>query len=111
MIEPHDHDGTRSSVANRPSVARVYANPRPDPTRIASPQVNAEYRRATLRDLRPVRPADRRMEPPQGSWNDGPMTERPRISARIGGISESATLAVDAKAKAMKRTACKICYK
>ncbi|WP_046470615.1 pyridoxal phosphate-dependent aminotransferase [Allosalinactinospora lopnorensis] len=30
------------------------------------------------------------------------MTERPRISARIGGISESATLAVDAKAKAMK---------
>ncbi|MBB4929342.1 aspartate/methionine/tyrosine aminotransferase [Lipingzhangella halophila] len=30
------------------------------------------------------------------------MTERPRISARIGGISESATLAVDAKGKAMK---------
>lgn len=30
------------------------------------------------------------------------MTDRPRISARIGGISESATLAVDAKAKAMK---------
>ncbi|RNL83899.1 pyridoxal phosphate-dependent aminotransferase [Halostreptopolyspora alba] len=29
------------------------------------------------------------------------MTERPRISARIGGISESATLAVDAKAKSM----------
>ncbi|PSK92857.1 L-aspartate aminotransferase [Murinocardiopsis flavida] len=30
------------------------------------------------------------------------MTDRPRISARIGGISESATLAVDARAKAMK---------
>ncbi|RKS07494.1 L-aspartate aminotransferase [Nocardiopsis sp. Huas11] len=30
------------------------------------------------------------------------MTDRPRISARIGAISESATLAVDAKAKAMK---------
>ncbi|GAA3752954.1 pyridoxal phosphate-dependent aminotransferase [Salinactinospora qingdaonensis] len=30
------------------------------------------------------------------------MTDRPRISARIGGISESATLAVDAKAKAMR---------
>ena len=30
------------------------------------------------------------------------MTERPRISARISAISESATLAVDAKAKAMK---------
>jgi len=33
--------------------------------------------------------------------NDGGMT-RPRISARISAISESATLAVDAKAKAMK---------
>jgi aspartate/methionine/tyrosine aminotransferase len=30
------------------------------------------------------------------------MTDRPRISARIGAISESATLAVDARAKAMK---------
>ncbi|MFV2196331.1 pyridoxal phosphate-dependent aminotransferase [Nocardiopsis sp. LOL_012] len=30
------------------------------------------------------------------------MTERPRVSARISAISESATLAVDAKAKAMK---------
>lgn len=30
------------------------------------------------------------------------MTDRPRISARISAISESATLAVDAKAKAMK---------
>src|SRR5882724_808627 len=29
-------------------------------------------------------------------------TQRPRISARIGGIAESATLAVDAKAKALK---------
>jgi aspartate/methionine/tyrosine aminotransferase len=27
---------------------------------------------------------------------------RPRVSARIGGIAESATLAVDAKAKALK---------
>jgi aspartate aminotransferase len=43
-------------------------------------------------------------------WNDGPMSAltpdqsatRPRISARIGGIAESATLAVDAKAKALK---------
>ncbi|WP_159941447.1 MULTISPECIES: pyridoxal phosphate-dependent aminotransferase [unclassified Nocardiopsis] len=30
------------------------------------------------------------------------MTDRPRVSARISAISESATLAVDAKAKAMK---------
>jgi aspartate aminotransferase len=29
-------------------------------------------------------------------------TQRPRVSARIGGIAESATLAVDAKAKALK---------
>lgn len=40
-------------------------------------------------------------------WNDGvmsaaiPPTER-RVSARVGAISESATLAVDAKAKALK---------
>ncbi len=32
----------------------------------------------------------------------GDMTDRPRVSARISAISESATLAVDAKAKAMK---------
>ncbi len=32
----------------------------------------------------------------------GTMTDRPRVSARISAISESATLAVDAKAKAMK---------
>lgn len=32
----------------------------------------------------------------------GDMTERPRVSARISAISESATLAVDARAKAMK---------
>jgi aspartate aminotransferase len=31
-----------------------------------------------------------------------PASSRPRISARIGGIAESATLAVDAKAKALK---------
>ncbi|MGJ7440076.1 pyridoxal phosphate-dependent aminotransferase [Aquipuribacter sp. MA13-6] len=31
-----------------------------------------------------------------------PTSARPRVSARIGGISESATLAVDAKAKALK---------
>jgi aspartate aminotransferase len=31
-----------------------------------------------------------------------PATSHPRISARIGGIAESATLAVDAKAKALK---------
>lgn len=36
-------------------------------------------------------------------WNDGGMSiDRPRISARIAAISESATLAVDAKAKALK---------
>src|SRR5690606_37078063 len=34
-------------------------------------------------------------------WDDGGMT-RPRISKRISSISESATLAVDSKAKAMK---------
>jgi aspartate aminotransferase len=37
-----------------------------------------------------------------GAWDDGGMSTRPRISARISAISESATLAVDAKAKAMK---------
>ncbi len=36
------------------------------------------------------------------AWDDGDMSTRPRISARISAISESATLAVDAKAKAMK---------
>jgi aspartate aminotransferase len=40
-------------------------------------------------------------KPPGASETMGPMT-RPRISARISAISESATLAVDAKAKAMK---------
>src|SRR4028118_684511 len=37
--------------------------------------------------------------------SDGPATSpvsKPRISRRIGGIAESATLAVDAKAKALK---------
>lgn len=33
---------------------------------------------------------------------ESPATAHPRISARIGGIAESATLAVDAKAKALK---------
>jgi len=33
---------------------------------------------------------------------ESPSTRHPRISARIGGIAESATLAVDAKAKALK---------
>lgn len=33
---------------------------------------------------------------------ESPSTTHPRISARIGGIAESATLAVDAKAKALK---------
>jgi aspartate aminotransferase len=36
------------------------------------------------------------------SWQHGTMSTRPRISSRISAISESATLAVDAKAKAMK---------
>lgn len=36
------------------------------------------------------------------TWEHGGMSTRPRISARISAISESATLAVDAKAKAMK---------
>jgi len=36
-------------------------------------------------------------------WNDRRMSApKPRISARIGGIAESATLAVDAKAKSLK---------
>ena len=34
--------------------------------------------------------------------SEHPGSARPRVSARIGGISESATLAVDAKAKALK---------
>ncbi len=40
-------------------------------------------------------------EAPQSPAPGGPAA-RPRISARIGGIAESATLAVDAKAKALK---------
>jgi aspartate/methionine/tyrosine aminotransferase len=36
------------------------------------------------------------------TWEHGHMSTRPRISARISAISESATLAVDSKAKAMK---------
>ncbi|SEH00283.1 Aspartate/methionine/tyrosine aminotransferase [Nonomuraea solani] len=36
------------------------------------------------------------------TWDHGGMSTRSRISARISAISESATLAVDAKAKAMK---------
>jgi aspartate/methionine/tyrosine aminotransferase len=48
-----------------------------------------------------------RVRPGGPEWNDEPMTSTPasstrRISARIGGIAESATLAVDAKAKALK---------
>ena len=45
---------------------------------------------------------------PSGQPSSGPSAERPagtprtRVSARIGGIAESATLAVDAKAKAKK---------
>src|SRR5262249_46680347 len=39
--------------------------------------------------------------PPEGHARINPMSAR-RVSARIGGITESATLAVDAKAKALK---------
>ena len=42
---------------------------------------------------------------PPSRWLNGRVTEstqKPRISARIGSIAESATLAVDAKAKALK---------
>jgi len=39
-----------------------------------------------------------RADPPAGP----PAQQKPRVSARIGGISESATLAVDARAKALK---------
>ncbi len=46
------------------------------------------------------------MHPAAAEWNYGRMSPqsaaRPRISERIGGIAESATLAVDAKAKALK---------
>jgi len=40
--------------------------------------------------------------PSMTSTPDAPTAARPRISARIAGIAESATLAVDAKAKALK---------
>src|SRR5680860_316565 len=55
-----------------------------------------------------------RLSKPVRGWNDSRMTEEPmdpeptehvtsrRVSARIGGTAESATLAVDAKAKALK---------
>src|SRR5690606_10563565 len=39
---------------------------------------------------------------PEPSWEHGVMSTRRRVSTRISAISESATLAVDAKAKAMK---------
>src|SRR5712692_8362625 len=43
------------------------------------------------------------MRPPRRGCDDGVMTSvHPRISARISAIAESATLAVDAKAKALK---------
>src|ERR1700761_4647062 len=45
-------------------------------------------------------PANNRVEALAGSGRMGPMPKR--ISARISAISESATLAVDAKAKALK---------
>src|SRR5437016_6774646 len=50
------------------------------------------------------RTARTRWTDPRRVGNDGPVPadSRPRVSARIGAISESATLAVDAKAKALK---------
>ncbi|GMA36167.1 hypothetical protein GCM10025876_23710 [Demequina litorisediminis] len=36
------------------------------------------------------------------AWNNAPMTSSSRVSARLGAIAPSATLAVDAKAKALK---------
>ena len=42
------------------------------------------------------------IQAPSGTVAAGPNSAHPRISARIGGIAESATLAVDAKAKALK---------
>jgi len=61
--------------------------------RIASAHVNATAPHGTGRGYH--------SETPAVVWDDGGMT-RPRISKRISSISESATLAVDAKAKAMK---------
>src|SRR3954454_13114403 len=56
-----------------------------------------------------VEPARTRMHRRRERCDDGAMTQAPsgssparRVSARIGGIAESATLAVDAKAKALK---------
>jgi aspartate aminotransferase len=42
------------------------------------------------------------IQAPTGTVAAPPFSAHPRISARIGGIAESATLAVDAKAKALK---------
>jgi aspartate aminotransferase len=42
------------------------------------------------------------IEPAPGSGGPGASQGRPRISRRIGAIAESATLAIDAKAKALK---------
>src|SRR5689334_4796709 len=55
-----------------------------------------------------VEPSRTGMHGSTRGWNDGAMTQpsqsssQPRISARVGSIAESATLAVDAKAKALK---------
>src|SRR4051812_36175983 len=73
--------------------------------------VNGEnHRPASLRgSRRPSRTARTRMHRRRERCDDGAMTQAPsassparRVSARIGGIAESATLAVDAKAKALK---------
>src|SRR5689334_13098813 len=51
--------------------------------------------------VRVARTSGETARPPcRRGWEDAPVT--PRISARVGSIAESATLAVDAKAKALK---------
>jgi aspartate aminotransferase len=56
--------------------------------------------------VEPARPAPERLRTRwTGAWpvrDHGGMSDQSRISARIGAIAESATLAVDAKAKALK---------
>src|SRR5437660_4931058 len=61
---------------------------------------------ARVETTRPTSVRVRQAQSRTAEWEHGPMTSdassKPRISRRIGSIAESATLAVDAKAKALK---------
>src|SRR6266568_4226905 len=92
----------------RPASAHGGARGRPTPARAVygTPPSPLQPRRNAARRYRTPRNSSVDSPPRPGSafCDDGGMTEaaRTRISARVGGIAESATLAVDARAKALK---------